>query len=129
MKKHSRQYLVVKDDLDELDHVNNLRYIEWVQSIAKEHWLQEANADIRARYFWILTEHHIQYKKPACLNDNLWLETFVTNSSGASSERMVEIFNADTKQLLVVSKTTWCLMDGRTQKPSRMTDEIAKLFV
>ena len=31
--------IVKTNDLDELNHVNNIRYVEWVQNIAKAHWL------------------------------------------------------------------------------------------
>lgn len=129
MKKYLRQQRVIEDDLDELNHVNNIRYIEWVMSIAKKHWQKEANEAIFNRYFWVLTDHHIQYKKPAFLNDQLSLETYVVKSSGAISERVVEIYHSDSKQLLAVSKTTWCLIDNQSKKPSRMTDEMAQLFV
>jgi len=29
---------VTKEDLDELQHVNNVRYVQWIQDIAKAHW-------------------------------------------------------------------------------------------
>ena len=34
-----QKMIVVKPaDIDELDHVNNVVYLSWVQDIAKEHW-------------------------------------------------------------------------------------------
>ena len=31
-------HTVISDDLDDLLHVNNVRYVQWVQDIAKAHW-------------------------------------------------------------------------------------------
>ena len=29
---------VVSDDIDHLNHVNNIRYLEWIQAMARAHW-------------------------------------------------------------------------------------------
>ena len=128
MKRYVKYHTVVCEDLDELNHVNNVKYIDWVQSIAKDHWNKKAQKDIIDQYYWVLIDHHIQYKKPAFLNDNLKIETFVTAISGVTSERIVEIHNTDKTQLIVLSKTTWCLMDRNSHKPKRMSHDIAQLF-
>ena len=62
---------VTKTDLDELNHVNNVRYVEWVNNIAKEHWLKNASEDMLKNYIWVVTKHCIEYKNAAYLNDLL----------------------------------------------------------
>ena len=128
MKRYVKYHTVVCEDLDELNHVNNVKYIDWFQSIAKDHGNKKAQKDIIDQYYWVLIDHHIQYKKPAFLNDNLKIETFVTGISGVTSERIVEIHNTDKTQLIVLSKTTWCLMDRNSHKPKRMSHDIAQIF-
>jgi len=128
MKIYEQILQVKPDDLDELNHVNNVRYIQWVNDIAKAHWSKLATQDMQQNYFWVLINHHITYKSQAVLNDNILLKTFVKSSEGVMSTRIVEIYNNDTQKLLVTSETKWCFMDAKTKKPARITSEIINLF-
>ena len=119
--------IVKPNDLDELNHVNNVRYIEWVQNIAKAHWLQNASQKIIKDYYWVMLSHCIEYKSAAILNDSIKLKTYVTKSEGVTSVRVVEINNSSDK-LLAKSETTWCLMSTKTNRPARITAEIIELF-
>ena len=38
MKILEQEITVSKNDLDDLNHVNNVVYINWIQEIAKNHW-------------------------------------------------------------------------------------------
>ena len=119
---------VSQDDLDQLNHVNNVRYVQWVQDIAEAHWLQNATKDILDHYFWVLISHEIDYKDQALLGDQLIIKTFVIKSEGITSEREVEIINMSTNKIIVKSLTKWCLMSTATKRPTRITNEISKLF-
>jgi acyl-CoA thioester hydrolase len=122
-----RSLTVTKSDLDELNHVNNIRYVQWVQNIAKEHWLNNASAEIIRAYYWVMLSHCIEYKSAAFLGDSILIKTFVKKSEGVKSIRIVEIYN-NNKTLLASSETTWCLMSSKTNKPARITEDIIKLF-
>lgn len=119
---------VTQDDLDELNHVNNVRYVQWVNDIAKEHWLQNATDNILEDYFWVLLSHRIEYKNSALLNDIVKLKTYVIKAEGVTSTRIVEMYHNKTKRLLVKSKTNWCLMSSKTLRLTRINSEIANLF-
>jgi len=120
---------VNEKDLDELNHVNNIRYVEWVQDIAKQHWLKHASQDTLENYFWVMTNHCIEYKNEAFLNDTIKLKTYIKSSKGAISTRIVEITNNENDQLLAKSETKWCLMSMKSKRPARMTPEIIDLFM
>jgi acyl-CoA thioester hydrolase len=128
MQVFEKTITVYKEDLDELNHVNNVRYVQWVQDIAKEHWLTYASKEVLETYSWFLVSHHIEYKSQALLGDELLFKTLVPKIAGVSTVRHVEITNAKTEQLIVSSKTKWCLIDSKTQRPTRITTEIAQLF-
>lgn len=119
--------IVKPNDLDELNHVNNVRYVEWVQNIAKAHWVHSASKQILKDYYWVMLSHFIEYKSAALLNDSIKFKTYVVKSEGVTSVRMVEISNANNK-LLAKSETTWCLMSVQTNRPTRITSEIIELF-
>nr|WP_317195010.1 thioesterase family protein [Mariniflexile gromovii] len=119
--------IVNKNDLDELNHVNNIRYVEWVQDVAKAHWQEKASTKIIKDYHWVMLSHYIEYKSSAFLNDVIKLKTYIINYKGATSTRIVEIYN-DTDKLLAKSETTWCLINSETNRPARITPEIIDLF-
>ncbi|WP_044398585.1 thioesterase family protein [Lacinutrix sp. Hel_I_90] len=128
MHTFTKTITVTKDDLDELNHVNNVRYVQWVNDIAKAHWLQSASTTIVANYFWVLVSHTIQYKRAAVLNDKILIKTYVVSSNGATSTRLVEMYNKTSNRLLATSETNWCFMSSQTQKPTRITEEVKALF-
>lgn len=128
MQIFEKTIVVSEEDIDDLNHVNNVRYVQWVQDIAKEHWLTYATKDILEAYSWFLVNHFIEYKSQALLGDTLLLKTYVPTVAGVSTMRHVEIINAKTNQLLVKSKAKWCLIDNKSQRPTRIIPEIGKLF-
>lgn len=128
MKVFEKIIIVSEDDIDDLNHVNNVRYVQWVQDIAKEHWLTYVTKDILEAYSWFLVNHFIEYKSQALLGDKLLLKTYVPKVEGVSTTRHVEILNAETNRLIVKSKAKWCLIDSKTQRPTRIIPEIAELF-
>lgn len=127
MQTFETTLVVTQNDLDELNHVNNIRYVEWVQDIAKAHWLANASPDIINDYYWVMLSHYIEYKNEALLNDIIKLKTYVINSQGVTITRIVEIYNNSDK-LLAKSETTWCLISTETKRPARITPEIIDLF-
>ena len=128
MQVFETQITVTKDDIDELNHVNNVRYVQWVNDAAKLHWQQNTSKQITDAYYWVVISHHIDYKSSAFLNDVITLKTYVTKSEGVTSTRIVEMYNSKSNKLLVKSETNWCLIDAKTNRPTRITDEIVKLF-
>ena len=128
MQIFETQIKVTNEDLDALNHVNNVRYVKWVNDIAERHWNKNASREIIENHYWVLISHHIQYKNSALLNDIIYLKTYVVKSEGVTSTRIVEMFNAVTNKLLVKSETIWCFMNSKTHKPSRISPEIVNLF-
>lgn len=128
MQVYQYNITVSNDDLDDLNHVNNVRYVQWVQDIAKKHWQERAPYEIQETYFWVMLTHTIEYKSSALLNDIVELKTYISKSGGVTSTRIVEILNKSNNKLLAKSKTTWCLMNHKTMRPARITQEITDLF-
>ncbi|WP_204345399.1 acyl-CoA thioesterase [Psychroserpens algicola] len=128
MQIHEQELKVTQADLDARNHVNNVRYVKWVQDIAEAHWVLKSSESIRQQYYWVMISHHIQYKAEAVLGDRLVLKTFVIKSEGVKSTRMVEIYNLDTQKLLTTSETIWCFIDFITNRPARIPSEVKALF-
>lgn len=128
MKHYTKSIVVKKEDLDDLDHVNNVRYLQWVQDIAKEHWQTEATSEMLAKYIWMVRSNYIEYKDQAFLGETLALKTFIKEARGAISIRVVEIYHQNTKKLILRSTAEWCLINKETKRVIRLTKELTNLF-
>lgn len=128
MSTYETTILVTKKHIDDLNHVNNVHYVQWVQDIAKAHWQSKASVDIQTRYSWFLLSHFIEYKSAAFLGDTVNLKTYIAKAKGVTYTRVVEMHNATTNKLLAKSETRWCFMNAKTERPSRIPQEIVDLF-
>ncbi len=128
MQYHDKKITVVPEDLDGLNHVNNVRYLHWVQEVAEEHWGIIAQNRWEDQFIWVVRKHEITYYAAALLNEVLNVKTYIINNQGSISTRIVEFKNNKTGKLLVKSSTDWCLLDKSTFRPKRIPDAISKLF-
>ncbi|WP_396600871.1 acyl-CoA thioesterase [Algibacter sp. R77976] len=128
MSTFETSLVVTKAHIDDLNHVNNVHYVQWVQDIAKAHWQSKASEDIQAKYGWFLLSHFIEYKSAAVLNDTINLKTYIAKVEGVKYTRIVEMYNATNNKLLAKSETKWCFINLKTERPSRIPQEIVDLF-
>ena len=120
---------VKQEHIDELNHVNNVIYVQWIQEAAVKHWNIVAPDSTKQNYVWVIVRHEIDYKKPAMLHDELVIETRVLEAQTLTSWRQVKIFRKQDMRLLVESKTNWCMVDARTQRPARIPEEVKQIFL
>ena len=119
---------VIANDIDHHNHVNNIRYLEWIQALAAAHWESVSTAIQRQENAWVVMRHEIDYLAAAFDGEQLELKTYVSKCEGAISIREVEIINAQTGKLLLKSKTKWCMTDPKTKRPKRIPENILSIF-
>lgn len=115
---------VLSEHLDDLKHVNNVVYLQWVQDIAGKHWFSKAGKD--SGVLWVVRKHEIEYLKAALLGDQLRIETWVESMQGLTSLRKVAIYRGE--ELLCSCTSHWVMLDGKSLRPRRIPAEIAALF-
>ncbi|MBB4118393.1 acyl-CoA thioester hydrolase [Mesonia hippocampi] len=120
--------IVPSSAIDQLNHVNNVTYLQWIQDIAQKHWETKTPKTIREKVGWVVLDHFIEYKKPSFEGEKLSLKTWIEDYGNFKSQRCVEIKNTNTNALIVRAKTTWCLIDLKRQKPTRITPEITQPY-
>ncbi len=120
------KHVVNTSEIDDLNHVNNVVYIQWMDTIASEHWAELTKNHPLQEYVWVVTRHEIDYKKQAVLNDEVLMKTWVGETAGFTSIRHIEFFKGDA--LLAKAKTTWCLLDAKTFKPTRIRENVLKVL-
>lgn len=119
---------VQSSDLDELQHVNNVVYVKWVQDAAIAHWKALAPAGSQDTIAWVARRHEIDYLSAAVLADELIVRTRVGQAEGLVFDRHTEVLQAATGAVVVRSLTQWVPIDPRTGKPRRVPAEVRALF-
>lgn len=128
MTKHIFEYqkIVQKQDLDSLQHVNNVVYVQWIQEASGKHWSVLTKNYPGLPYFWVVYRHEIDYLGQAKLGDTLLIKTWVGKTLGVKSVRHVEIFKKD--KVIVKATTTWILMSRESGKPAKIDEKIMKIL-
>lgn len=125
-KTHSIEIIVEKEHLDELEHVNNVIYLNFIQEAAIAHWNAIAPKDTVEDTRWVVRKHEIEYLKPALLDDKLIIKTWVEEFTAVTSLRKYEIKRDN--DLIATASTLWIALSFDTMKPKRLDKSIASLF-
>lgn len=115
------------DDIDFMGHVNNAIYLKWVQEAVVSHWQKLAPAEAVAKHLWVALKHEITYRKPAFLDDEVIATVVLEKVHGARAFYGTLIKRGE--DILAEVKSSWCCLDAKTLKPSRLAqDTIASFF-
>lgn len=122
----SIKFQVTADAIDTLEHVNNAVYVQWMEVVATKHWAFLTEQNPLPAYVWVVMKHEIDYKNQAFLGDEITAKTWVGETKGFTSIRHIEFYKGET--LLVAAKTIWAMLDAITQKPTRIRENVLKVF-
>ena len=124
-----REFVAAHEHIDELGHVNNAVWVQWVQQVAVAHWEAVADPAHRDSYFWVVVRHEIDYLRPAFEGDRIIARTWVGEApKGARFDRHVELSGPDGK-LCVRAPTDWASLDRSTGRPVRVPAQVVAPFV
>ena len=126
--RFAKTFTAAPEHIDELGHVNNAVWLQWVQDIATAHWSAVADPAHVERYVWVVTRHEIDYRGNVALGEGVTAETWVGIPKGARFDRHVR-FTGDDGRVKVEAVTTWALVDRATGKLLRVRPEIAAPFL
>jgi len=115
-------------DIDNMQHVNNVAYVRWVQDVAVAHWRHLATPAEQQQWLWIVIRHEIDYKRPAVLGDEIVAKTWVGSARGLKFQRHTEIVRARDGVLLAKALSIWCPLDAQTRRPTLLSDDIRRRF-
>ena len=117
------------EDIDELGHVNNAVWVRWIQDMATAHWNAAAPQPAIDRYIWVVSRHEIDYRGNVGAGDIVTGKTWISDPpKGARFWRNVSFTGADGKTK-VEAKTNWAIIERETQRPVRVPQELATLFL
>jgi acyl-CoA thioester hydrolase len=117
------------DHIDELGHVNNAVWVQWIQQVAVAHWRSAADPAHEAAYYWVVVRHEIDYLRPAVAGDRIVARTWVGDApQGARFDRFMEFTGPDGK-VCVRAKTQWAIIDQALGRPVRVPPEVVAPFL
>ncbi len=126
---HTKRFTAGPGHIDELGHVNNTVWLQWVQDIATEHWNSVAEPAHRDAYFWVVTRHEIDYRGNIVAGETVTAETWIPDPPrGARFDRCVAFRDAAGK-VLVSGRSTWAMLERGTGRLVRVRPDIAAPFV
>ncbi len=117
---------VLPADIDFMGHVNNARYLNWVQDAVLAHWRKLAPAEEVASKAWVALKHEITYRKPAFLDDPVIARTVLESIKGARAFYSTVIHRGE--EVLAEVKSSWCCIDAETLRPARIGEEVSRFF-
>lgn len=116
------------EHIDELGHVNNTVWVDWIQQIATSHWGAVASPEHQAHYFWVVTRHEIDYRGNIGPGETVTAETFIPGApTGARFDRRVDFRNAAGK-VIVSANTTWAMLERASGRLMRVRDDVTAPF-
>ena len=126
--RHTLTFTARPAHIDELGHVNNAVWVDWIQQIATAHWSAVASPAHQAAYIWVVTRHEIDYRGNVALGESVTAETFIPGPpKGAQFDRRT-LFRDSAGKVIVSAQTTWALIDKATGRLLRVREDIAAPF-
>ncbi len=128
-KKFSTIITVKPQHLDDVNHVNIVVYVQWMQDIAAMHWQAYAPGTLQEEVVWMIKRHEIDYHHQAFLNDELQISTWTGGYTNITWKRHYEITRLVDDKKIISAMSVWIPLNRTTQKPKRIDDIMILPFI
>ena len=127
---YSYEFTVTESALDENGHVNNIKFVEWMQDAAVRHYESIGGIPLTKALgaTWVVRSHNIEYLRPAFVGDLIEIRTWVVNIRRVRSLRRYRFTRLSDGKLLVKGETDWVFVDAKTGAPRIVPEDIIKIF-
>jgi acyl-CoA thioester hydrolase len=118
-----------QEHIDELGHVNNAVWVQWMEQVAVAHWRSVADPDHQDDFFWVVVRHEIDYLRPAFEGERITARTWAGEApKGARFDRHMEFVGED-GNLRVRARSWWAIIDKASGRPIRVPAEVIAPFL
>jgi len=127
---HTHQIKVRGFHCDLFGHVNNARYLEFLEE-ARWEWLnQRSTFDFfeRKNMSFVVVSITINYRWPSVLNDVLNVSVELKSMSNRSATVRQEVIRESDKKLIAEAEVTFAMVDNTTGKSIPLDDEMRSLL-
>ena len=117
------------EHIDELGHVNNAVWVQWIQEVALAHWYSVADPAHQDDYIWVVVRHEIDYLQAVVEGETVTGRTWVGEAAkGARFDREME-FVGDDGKVRVRARTTWAIIGKAAGRPIRVPPDVMAPFL
>lgn len=125
----TKHITALPDHIDELGHVNNAVWVQWMEQVSVDHWRQDADPAHVDAYIWVVTRHEVDYRGNVAVGDVVTARTWIPEPPrGARFDRLMEFTGPDGK-VKVSAKSTWAMIDKKSGRLMRVSAEVAAPFL
>lgn len=122
---------VVPEDIDDLEHVSNVRVVDWMNRAAVAH-SAALGFDV-ARYrevggVFVVRKHEVEYLASAFLGDELTAYTWPSKVDRATAERRHEIRRRADGKVVARGWNLWVFVSFASGRPMRIPAEVLETF-
>ena len=103
--------VVTKEHLDDYNHVNNAKYLEFLEAARWFHYKEKANSFITQKLMFVIVNININYRYQALEGDELIIKTQLKKIGSKSAVIHQEAFIKDTDRLVVDADVTFVIFD------------------
>jgi acyl-CoA thioester hydrolase len=119
-------FSVPAEAIDTNGHVNNVRYVQWMQDLAVRHWNAVGGMSLNHELgcTWVARSHHIEYLAPAFLGEDLEALTWVAVIGRVRSQRKYAFRRLSDGKLIARGETDWVFVHVETGRPATIPKSI-----
>lgn len=118
-------------DIDDLQHVSNVRVLHWMNEAAKAH-SESLGFDVpryrREGGVFVVRRHEIEYLQSGYLGEELVLATWPSALKRSLAERRHEVRRLSDGALLARGHNLWVFVDAESGRPKRVPPAVAAAF-
>lgn len=125
------ELVVTADAIDGNGHVNNVRYVQWMQDAAIYHsaqlgWSQDRYAAMGKT--WIVRSHSIEYRHSAYVGETLLVYTWVSSFEKIRSLRKFKFYRPVDDTVLATAATLFLFCDIDSGRPMSIPEEVRQAY-
>ncbi len=115
--------------IDELGHVNNAVWVQWMEHLSVSHWRAHASPNDVAAAVWMVTRHEIDYRGNVRLGDSVTGTTWIDEPPRGARFNRRMLFRDAAGKTVVEARTTWAMLDATTHRLLRVPPHMAAHFL
>ncbi len=122
---------VKAEHIDQLGHVNNVVYVQWMQDVATLHIEQLGlglKEYIALKHAMVAVEHHVQYRKAAFEGEEVVLRTWLNDINALYSFRQYAFYRPSDQSILFMGNTKWACVEIASGRPKRMSPTFSQAY-
>lgn len=128
---YTQDIVVAETDIDVQGHVNNTRYVGWMQDVAVAHSAAQGwpmDRYVKEGAGWVVRQHTITYRRPSFLGESVTACTWISSFSPRQSARRYLFWRAADKVVLAEAETQWVFIDLSTGRPAKVPQSLREAF-